>query len=86
MGVVGGGGKIAITTALSPLFCVLYCKHQIVYQFQYFIFNAFLRLRFLDVGTNPGLRRPVPTVCRELCSNVQDFAGNLSNLTVASSR
>ena len=31
---------------------------------------------------NPGPRRPVPTVCRLLCSN----AGNLSGLTVASSQ
>ena len=36
--------------------------------------------------TNPGPRRPVPTVCRLLCSNVQGLAGNLSDLTVASSR
>ena len=31
MGFVGGGGNIAITSALPPTFCVLYCKHQIVY-------------------------------------------------------
>ena len=36
--------------------------------------------------TNTGLGRPVPTVCRLLCSNVQSLAGNLSDLTVASSR
>ena len=36
--------------------------------------------------TNPGSRRPVPTVCRLLCSNVRGFAANLSDLTVASSR
>ena len=35
---------------------------------------------------NPGLRRPVPTVYRLLCSNVRGLAGNLSDLTVASSR
>ena len=44
------------------------------------------QIRFLDVETNPGPRRPVPTVCRLLCSNVQGLAGNLSDLTVASSQ
>ena len=55
-------------------------------EFLYLIFYACLRLRFLDVKINPGPRRPVPTVCRLLCSNVWDLAGNLSYLTVASSR
>ena len=36
--------------------------------------------------TNPGPRRPVPAICRILCSNVRGLAGNLSDLTVASSR
>ena len=36
--------------------------------------------------TNPGSRRPVPAVCRVLCSNVRGLAGNLSDLTVASSQ
>ena len=36
--------------------------------------------------TNPGPRRPVPTVCRLLCSNVRGLALNLSDLTVASSQ
>ena len=36
--------------------------------------------------TNLGLRRPVPTVCRLLCSNVRGLAGNLSDLTVALSQ
>ena len=31
-------------------------------------------------------RRPVNAVCRRLCSNVRCLAGNLSDLTVASSR
>ena len=31
--------------------------------------------------TNPGPRRPVPDVCRILCSNVQGLAGNLGDLT-----
>ena len=36
--------------------------------------------------TNPGPRRPVPTVCRIPCSNVLGLAGNLSDLTLASSQ
>ena len=36
--------------------------------------------------TNPGPRRPVPAVCRILCSNVLGLAWNLSDLTVASSQ
>ena len=39
-------------------------------EFLNLIFYACLRLRFLDVETNPGPRRPVPAVCRILCSNV----------------
>ena len=35
---------------------------------------------------NPGQHRPVPAVCRVLCSNVRGLAGNLSDLTVASSQ
>ena len=54
--------------------------------FLYFIFYGCLRLRFLDVETNPGPRRPVPAICRILCSNVRGVAGNLSDLTVASSQ
>ena len=54
--------------------------------FLYIIFYASLRLRFLDVETNPGLRRPAPAVRRILCSNVPGLAGNLSDLTWASSR
>ena len=54
--------------------------------FLYLIFYGCLRLRFLDVEINPGLHRPVPAVCRILCSNVRGLAGNLSDLTVASSQ
>ena len=54
--------------------------------FLYHTFYACLRLRFLDVETNPGARRPVPAVCRILCSNVRGLAGNLSDLTVVSSQ
>ena len=53
-------------------------------EFLYLIFYAFLRLQFLDVETNPGPLRPVPAVCRILCSIVRGLAGNLSDLTVAS--
>ena len=52
--------------------------------FLYLIFYGCLRLRFLDVETNPGPRRPVPAVCRIPCSNVRGLALNLSDLTVAS--
>ena len=55
-------------------------------EFIHLIFYALLRLRFLDVETNPGPRRPVPSVCRILCSKVRGLAGNLSDLTVASSQ
>ena len=54
--------------------------------FFYHIFYGCLRLRFVDVETNPGLHRPAPAVCRILCSNVRGLAGNLSDLTVASSQ
>ena len=46
----------------------------------------YIMLRFMDVRTNRGPRRPVPAVCRILCSNVRCLAGNLSDLTVASLR
>ena len=55
-------------------------------EFIYLIFYASLRLRFLDVETNTGRRRPVPAVCRMLCSNVRGLSGNLSDLTVAVSQ
>ena len=51
-----------------------------------FFFFACLRLQFPDVETNPGPMRPVPTACRLLCSNMRGLAGNLSDLTVASSQ
>ena len=49
-------------------------------------FYLFLRLRFPDVETNPGPRRPVEASCRILCSNVRGLSGNLSDLAVASSQ
>ena len=54
--------------------------------FLYLIFYGCLRLQFLDVETIPGLHRPVPAVCRILCSNVRLLAGNFSDLTVALSQ
>ena len=54
--------------------------------FLYLYFYGCLRLRFLDVETNPGPRRPLPAVCRILCSNARGLAGNLSDLIVASSQ
>ena len=54
--------------------------------FLYLIFYGCLTLQFLDVDTNPGLRRLVPAVCRILCSNVRGLAGNLSDLTMTSSQ
>ena len=54
--------------------------------FLYLIFYGCLRLRILDVKTYPGVRRPVPAVCRILCSNMRGLAGNLSDLIVASSQ
>ena len=54
-------------------------------QFSIF-FYACLRPRFLDVERSPGQRRPVPAVCRILCSNVLCQVGNLRDLTVASSQ
>ena len=52
--------------------------------FLYLIFYGCMRLRFLDVETNHGPRCPVGQGI--LCSNVRGLAGNLSDLTVASSQ
>ena len=49
-------------------------------------FYSCLRLRFPDVETNPGPRRPVAASCRILCSNVRGLSCNLSDLAVASSQ
>ena len=82
---VGGGGNIAIATAFPSYFLCIVNITQFV-EFLYLFFYASLRLRFLDLWTFFGLRRPVPDVCRILCSNLRGLAGNLSDLTVASSR
>ena len=52
----------------------------------YLIFFACLELRFPDVETNPGARRPVPGACRILCSYVRGLSKNLSDVTVVSSQ
>ena len=49
-------------------------------------FYSCLRLRFPDVETNSGPRRPVAATCRILCSNLRVLSGNLSDLAVASSQ
>ena len=53
---------------------------------RHLFFYACLRLRFPDVETNPGPRRPVPAVCRILCSNIRGLSRNLNDLTVSSSQ
>ena len=87
MGFVGGAGNLAISTALPPSFCVLCGKHLIIYRIHIsYFFYACLRLRFPDVETNHGPRR--------LFSLSEDYsvvmcgamAGNLRDLTVASSQ
>ena len=50
------------------------------------IFYACLELRFPDVDTNPGPRRPDPGASRILYSNVRGLSKNLSNVIVASSQ
>ena len=87
MGIVEGVGNIAIATTL-PASSFVYCIENIkkCMEFLYLIFYASLRLRFLDVETSPGSRRPVPAVHRILCCNVRGLPGNLSDLTMASSR
>ena len=66
------------------MYCIVNIK--LFMDFLYLIFYGCLRLQFLDMETNPGPRRPVPDVCRILCSNVRGLAGNLSELAVASSQ
>ena len=80
MSFVGGSGNIAIATALPPT-SLVYCIGQ-----YNLIFYGCLRIQFLDMEMNPGPQRPVPAVCRILCSNVWGLAANLSDLTVASSQ
>ena len=63
MGFIGGSGNIAITAAPPPssfVYCIVNSK--LFIEFLYLIFYVCLMLRFLDVDTNPGPRRPVPEV------------------------
>ena len=69
---------------LSFVYCIVNIK--LFMDFLYLIFYACLRLRFLDVKANPGPRRPVPAICRILCSNVRVLAWKLSDLIVALSQ
>ena len=84
-GSVGGGGNIAIATALPPSF--VYCIVNIK-QFMDFLYHniyAFMRLRFLDVETN--LARGVQfLMSAEYSNNVRGLVRNLSDLTVALSQ
>ena len=78
MGFVTGGSNIIILTTQLPssfVYCIVNIKQ--LMKFLYLIFYASLRLRFLNVQPNPGPRRPVPAVCRMLCSNVRVPAGTL---------
>ena len=52
------------------------------------IFSPNVNNDHMETGlkSNPGQRRPVPAVCRPLCSNVRGLAGNLSDLTLVPSR
>ena len=53
MSFVGGGGNIAITTALPPSFCVLYCKHLIVYGIHIFYFLCLPEALFFMLALFP---------------------------------
>ena len=87
MGFVGGGGNICHRNCPTPIIvCALYCKHQIVYGFSLSQFLWLPETSVSGCGANPGPRRPVPAVCRIICGNVRGLAGNLSDLTVASSQ
>ena len=84
MGFVGGSSKIAIATALPPslfVYCIVNIK--IVYGFSLSHFLWLPEASVYGCGDKPWPHRPVPAVCRILCSNVQGLAGNLSDLIVA---
>ena len=86
---VGGGGNIAIATAMgccAHIFYVVLSSITRSMGINNLLFYTCLRLRFLDVETNPGPRRPVPAVCRVLYSKVQGLSRNLSDLTVKSTQ
>ena len=85
-GFAGGGSNTSIGSALPPSFCVLYWKHQIVYWISIYYFLCLPEALVSGCGDNHGPWRPVPSVCRLHYCNVLGLAGNLSNLTEASSR
>ena len=64
MGFVGGGTPTNFSNCIIPTF-----RHSM--GSIYLIFYTCLRLRFVDLETNPVPRRPVLAVCRIICSNVQ---------------
>ena len=64
----------------------MYCKHQIVYGFSLSHFLWLPEALVSGCGDKPWPRRPVPVICRILFSNVRGLAGNLSDLTMASSQ
>ena len=73
MDFLDGGDNIAITTALPPsFFCIVLFSHSRGFRFQLSIIHSCLGLRFPDMKTNPGARRPVPDVSRILCSDVRE--------------
>ena len=77
MGFVGDGGNIAISTDLPPSFCVLYCEHQIISGISITYVLCLPEALVSGFETHPGLQRPVPTVCRPICSNVLGLPGTL---------
>ena len=44
--------------------------------------SGFPDIRFPDIESNSGRERPVPAVCKILCSNVLGLSGNRYDLTV----
>ena len=86
MGFIGGVGNIAIVTAQPPasfVYCIENIKEFI--ELLYLIFYSCLRLRFLDVGLTLA-RGILFLLSAEYSSNVRGLAGNLSDLTMASSQ
>ena len=70
--------NIAIATALPPssfVYCIV--KFKYFMDFLYLIFYGCLRLRFLDVETNPGPRRPVPAVAEYSVVMCEAWPGTL---------
>ena len=71
---------------VSALLLYSYCCINIFIAYGYSKLYSCLRLRFPDVETNPGPRRPVAASCRILCGNVRGLSVNLSDLALASSQ